>query len=146
MPDDNLQKKKRPGWVWAISIFYFLFAGGILFFLYLIGTGAVPLNAAQETFFSSLTGLEYGLTILMGLANLFGAVALFLLRKFAFNLFVTALGANLLLTALYAETEGLVAAIGGPSLAGLVGSLIAWALIIAVCIYSWKLIQRGVLT
>lgn len=143
MADDNLQKKKRPRWVWAISIFLFLSAGWTLLSFYLIGTGTIPLNAAQEAYFSSLAGLDYGLTILLGLANLFGAIALFLLRKVAFYLFVTAFGTNLLLTAWHTVTKGWVAAIGG---AGLVGAIIGWGLIIAVCIYSWKLIQRGVLT
>ena len=143
MGDSNLQKKKRPGWVWAISIFFFLAAGWTLLSFYLINLGAVPLNAAQKAYFSSLTGVDYGLTILMGLANLIGAVALFFLRKVAFYLFVTAFGVNLLLAAWHAVTKGWVAAIGG---SGFVGTVIGWALLIAVCIYSWRLIQRGVLT
>jgi hypothetical protein len=142
MADDNL-KKKRPGWVWAISIFFFLSAGWTLLSLYLIDTGAIPLSAIQEAYFNSLTGADYGLTIFIGLANLLGAVALFLLRKLAFYLFVTAFGANLILTVWHMVTKGWVAAIGG---AGLVGAVIGWVLLAAVCIYSWKLIQRGVLT
>jgi hypothetical protein len=143
MADDNLRKKKRPGWVWAISILFFLAAGWTLLSFYLIDTGGVPLNAAQEAYFSSLTGVDYGLTILIGLANLSGAVALFLLRKLAFHLFAAAFVGNLLLTASQTLTKGWVAAIGGP---GFVGAVIGWALLIAVCIYSWRLVQRGVLT
>ena len=92
---------------------------------------------------SSLTGLDYGVSLLIGLANLLGAVALFLLRKVAFYLFVTAFGANLLLTAWHSATKGWVAAWGG---LGLFSILIGWAVIVAVCVYSWKLVRRGVLT
>jgi hypothetical protein len=140
---DQNQSKKRPGWVWAISIFFFLSAGWTLVSFFLINTGAVTGNAEQEAYFSSLTVVDYGLTILIALANLLAAVALFLLKKIAFYLFLTAFGANLLLTAWHTATKGWVAAIGG---AGLVGALIGWILVIAVCIYSWRSIQRGVLT
>ena len=143
MVDDSVATKKRPGWVWVISIFAFFSAGWTLLSFYLIGTGAVPLDAAREAYFSSLTGLDYGLTIFMHSAWLLGATALFLLRKFAFYLFATALGASLLITAWHAVTKGWVAAFGGP---GLFGALIAFAFGVAVCLYSWRLIQRGVLT
>jgi hypothetical protein len=142
MADQN-QSRKRPGWVWAISVFFFLSAGWTLVSFFLINTGAVTPNALQEAYFSSLTGVDYGLTILIALANLLAAVALFLLRKIAFYLFLTAFGANLLLTAWHTVTKGWVAAMGA---AGLIGALIGWILVIAVCIYSWRLIQRGVLT
>jgi hypothetical protein len=142
MVDDNF-KKKRPGWVWAISIFFFLSPGWTLLSFYLIGTGVVSLNAVQKVYFSNLTTIDYILTILIALANLLGAVALFLLRKVAFHLFITAFSVNLLLTAWHTVTKGWIAAMGGPDL---LSALIGWALLVAVCIYSWRLIQRGVLT
>jgi len=143
MTDGTLQKRKRPGWIWAISIFFFLSAGWTLLSFYLINTGAVPLIATQKEYFGRLTGLDYGLSVIMGLANLIGAVALFFLRKVAFYLFATALGANLILAAWHTATKGWVAAIGG---AGFVGVVIGWVLLTVVCIYSWRLVQRGVLT
>jgi len=143
MVDGTLQKKKRPGWVWAISIFFFLSAGWTLLSFYLINTGAVPLNAIQKEYFGRLAGVDYGLSVIMGLTNLIGAVALFFLRKVSFYLFATAFGANLILALWHTVTRGWVAAVGG---AGFVGALIGWGLLIVVCIYSWKLLQRGVLT
>ncbi len=143
MADDSPPTKKRPGWVWVISIFFFLSAPLILLSFYLISTGAVPLDAAGEAYFSSLTGLVYGLTIFMGSANLLGATALFLLRKFAFYLFAAAFGANLLLTAWHIATKAWVAEIPG---SGPVGALFGLAVGVAVCVYCWRLIQRGVLT
>ena len=141
MADDSPPTKKRPRWVWVISIYFFLSASFVLFSFYLIGTGAITLDAA--IYFSSLTGLDWGLTILIGSANLLAAIALFLLRKVAFYLFAAAFGTGLLLGVWHAATKGWVAAIGGP---GLIGTLIGYALGLAVCVYSWRLIQRGVLT
>lgn len=143
MAESSLQKTKRPKWVWAISIFYFFSAGWTLLSFYLAKTGTVSLSAAQAAYFNNLSGVDYGLTILIGLANLIGAVALFLLKKLAFYLFSTALGANLLLTAWHTVTKGWLSAMPGASL---VGAVIAWGLLIAVCAYSWRLIQRGVLS
>jgi hypothetical protein len=141
--DGAIQNKKRPRWVWAISIFFFLSAGWTLLSFYLISTGAIPLNAVQKEYYDRLAGVDYAVSIIMGLANLVGAVALLLLRKIAFYLFAVALGANLILAAWHTATKGWMAAVGG---AGFVGVVIGWVLLIAVCIYSWRLVQRGVLT
>lgn len=136
-------QKKRPRWVWVISIFYFLSAGWTLLSFYLISAGLVPLNAAQEAYFATLATVDYGVTILMGLAAFTGAVALFFLRKVALYLFLTSFGVNILLTLWHVMSKGWVEAIGG---AGLFGAMMGLGLMLAVCIYTWKLIQRGTLT
>lgn len=143
MAAGDIPRKKRPGWVWAFSIFFFLSPRWTFFSFYLINTGIVPVNPAQKAYLDSLTGVDYGITILMVIANMAGAVALLFLRKIAFYLFITALSANLLLTAWHTVTKGWVEAIG---VAGFLGAFIGLALLIAVCVYSGELIQRGVLT
>ncbi len=140
---DGETKKKRPGWVWAISIFFFFSAGWTLLSFYLIYTGTVSLNPAQQAYFNNLTILDYSLTILMGFANLVGAISLFLLRKVALYLFVTALFANLLMTVWHIVFKGWAVAIGAP---GLLGAIIGLGILVAVCFYSWRLTKSGVLT
>ena len=137
------EKKKRPKWVWAITIFYFFSAGWTLLSFYLIGSGLIPMGPAAKAYFDSLSTFDYILTVLLGLAGFFGAITLFLLRKIAFYLFAGALIANPVLTIWHALSKGWIAAVG---YAGLVGAVLGWALLIAVCVYSWKLTKKGVLT
>jgi len=133
---------KRPGWVWAISIFFFLSAGWTLLSFCLIHAGVIPLNAAQVAYLDSLTVLDYVSSVGIGLANFAGAITLFFLRRVSFYLFAIALGANLALTFWHVATKGWVAAMGG---AALFGAVLGLGTLFAVCAYSRRLLQQGVL-
>lgn len=135
-------QRKRPGWVWVISIVFFFSAAWTLLSFYLIHTGAVPLNPQQRAHFDSLGAFDYAITVLLGATNLAGAVCLFLLRKTALYLFGTALIANTLLTAWQTLSTTWAQAIGS---SGLSGAFISWALLVAVFLYTWRLSRRGVL-
>lgn len=139
---DSSQARKRPGWVWAISIFYFLSAAYTLLAFYLIYSGSIPLQPAQRAYFSQLTFLDIGASVLIGTLNLAGAVTLFILRRIAFSLFATAFALGILTTVWHTIEKGWVAAVGS---AGLVGAFIGWALAIAICAYTWRLGKAGVL-
>ena len=143
MLDNPQEKTKRPAWVWVISVFYFISAGFTLLSFSVIGSGDAQLNSAQQAYFDSLTAVDYVVTITMGSANLLGAVLLFLLKKPAFYLFVGTFCAGILVAVWETITTNWVAAI---SPGGLVGAAIGWAISLAVCMYCWRLIQRGVLT
>jgi hypothetical protein len=121
MDSNVIENKKRPGWVWAISIFFFFSAAYSLLSIYLVSSGKIPLQPAQKAYFDSLTFIDYGLTILLGLTNLTGAVLLFLLRKQAFYLFAVAFAANVLMTVWHIVSKGFIAAV---SSVGLIGMLI----------------------
>lgn len=131
---------KRPGWVWAISICFFLSAGWSLLSVLLVRAGTLPLTPAQVAYFDSLTLFDYVFSVGIGLANFGGAITLFLLRKVSFYLFASSLAANALLTMWHVATKGWVAALGG---AALVGAVIGFGLLIAVCVYSHHLLQQG---
>lgn len=133
---------RRPWWVWVISIFFFFSAGWTLFSFYLISSGAVPLNAAQVAYFDSLTTLDYISSVGIGLINISAAIALFFLRKASFYLFASALAVNLLLTVWHVATKGWIAAMSG---SGPLVVIIGLGILLAVCAYSWRLIQRGIL-
>ena len=139
---DEKPPRKRPIWVWFISIYFVLSTGWVMASFYLISTGSIPLSPDQAAYFNSITTVDYALTIGLGLCNLIGAFALFLLRKVALYFFVTALGVNLLFAAWETVTTGWVKAIGG---SGLVGALIGFVVAIAVCIYAWRLTRKGTL-
>ncbi|RAI24299.1 hypothetical protein, partial [Rhodoplanes serenus] len=76
------------------------------------------------------------------LLNVAGAVALFMLRKAALPLFLASVVLGLLVLAWQTVARGWTEATGG---SGLVGSAIGYALLIAVCLYAWRLTRRGVL-
>ena len=134
--------RRRPGWIWVISIFYMLSGGWTLLSFYLIFSGSIPLMTAQRAYFEALSSVDMLLTFLIGLVNLSGAIALFLLRRVAFHLFVGALVASTILTVWHAATKGWIQALGG---AGFLGVIIGYGMIVAVCVYSWKLMKQGTL-
>lgn len=135
--------KKRPGWIWAISIFMFVSAAWTLLSFYLIGSGVIPLTSEQQTYFHSLSTLDYGTAILGGLLNLSGATALFLLRKVALPLFGSAFVLNLLATVWNIVSKNWMEAIGT---SGLIGTFIGMGILAAIVLYTRGLINRGVLT
>ena len=143
METDQGEAKKRPAWVWIISIFFFLSAVWSLLALYLVYSGILPVSPEQTAYFKSLTPIDYSLTVLLLLTNLGGAVALFLLRSSALYFFVGAFILNVVMTIWHTLTKGWIAAIGG---AGFLGMLIAYGLIVAVCIYTLNLKKSGLLT
>lgn len=138
-----MENKRRPGWIWAISIFSFFSAFYTLLSIYLVHSGKILLQPAQKAYFARLTSIDMGLTIFLGLTNLTGAVLLFYLRKQAFYLFTIALAANLLTTLWHIFNKGFIAAM--PS-GGLMGMLIGWGILVAVCMYTKRLEKAGILS
>ena len=134
--------RRRPGWIWVISIFFMLSCGWTLLSFYLIFSGSIPITAAQRAYFEALSPFDVLLTLLIGLANFSGAIALFLLRRVAFHLFVVAFAASILLALWHAATKGWVQALGGT---GLMGAIISYGIVALVCFYSWKLMKQGTL-
>lgn len=135
-------QSKRPKWVWVISIFYFLSAVYTLLSFYLINSGAVAVPEATKAYLDSLTAMDYTFSILIGLANLSGAVALFLMRKAAYLLFLVSLGANVLMSVWHAISRNMLEAfVSG----GAVGMVIGWGMQLAVCLYAKRLAKKGLL-
>lgn len=139
---ETIKKRKRPIWVWVISIFYFFSAGYTLLSFYLIHSGFVQLSPAQQAYFDNLSTLDYAITILSGSANFLAAIVLFLLKKQAYYLFLGAFCAGVILTILHSISKGWMEALGG---SGLIGMLIGWGIAISVITYSKRLINRGIL-
>ncbi len=135
------EKKKRPKWVWVIAIFYFISAGLTLLSFYLIGSDSVSITPEKKAYFDSFSTFDCTTSILIDLANFSGAITLFLLRKIAFYLFAGALIVNFLSTIWYTLSKGWVDATG----VGLFGAMIGLGLLVVVCIYTWKLKNKGIL-
>ncbi len=135
--------RKRTWWIWAISIFYLLSAGWSVLSFVLIYSGTISVNPAQRAYLDDLSPFDLAISVLIGLCNLSGAVALFNLNRVAFKLFVTAFSASVLFVLWHAATTGLLEALGG---AESIGTMIGYGISAAVCLYVWKLTKSGVLT
>ncbi len=139
----STEGKKRPGWVWAISIFYFLSAVYTLLSFYLVFSGKIPLDPAQRAYIDQLTMMDHVLTILLGLSNLVGASLLFLLKKESFYFLGFPFVFGVLMTIWHTMTKGFASAIAG---SGIVGLLFGWTMVILVLWYIKKLEKDGILS
>jgi uncharacterized membrane protein YjjP (DUF1212 family) len=99
-------------------------------------------NEAQAVYFKSLTIIDILLTIVMGLLNFVGAIFLFLLRRSAFHLFLSAFALGLIMTIYQIIFKNWGATVTGP---GLIGAIIAWGVAIAIILYVRKLIRAEIL-
>ena len=133
---------KRPGLVWAILIFYIFSAAWVLLSFYRIHSGAIALNPQQRAYFDGLGLIDYSLGVFLEIANLAGAISLFLLRRGALYLFGSALVVNMLSTMWQALGTNLTQVMRPSDLSG---AIIGWVIMIAVCLYTWRLAHNEVL-
>lgn len=103
---------------------------------------AIAIPDATQKYLDSLTTLDYAFSIIIGLANLTGAVSLFFFRRVAYSLFLGSLIANIFMSVWHALTKDLLTAfVSG----GAIGIIIGWGMLLAVCIYAKNLSKTGVL-
>ena len=133
---------KRPKLVWAVFLFYVLSVGYTALSFFLIFSGSVPVTPEQAAYFRNLSVFNWAITALTGLLDVAGAIAILRLRKIAFYLFSSAFVLLILQTLVHTITTNFLTALGG---SGAVGALIAYGILLAVCVYAWKLKGRGVL-
>jgi hypothetical protein len=136
------KSRKRPVLVWIIALFYILSGGWTIISFTLILSGAVVLNEPEQAYFDAQTNLDILLTIIIGAANLSGAIFLLLLRRYAYYCFLGAFSLSILLTAYHILFKNWLTVIGGP---GLLGSIIGWLISIAIILYAKKLITNSIL-
>ena len=143
MPCRSPSRRRRPVLVWVVFLWFVFSAGYTLLSFALIFSGRVPLSDQASRYLSSLSPLDYAVTILALLLNVVGAVALLLLRRSAPYLFSAALLLNIASVVLHALTKGLVTALGA---GGPVGLILGYGISALVCLYAWRLYARGILT
>lgn len=142
MEVDTHVAKRRPKLVWVILLWFVFSAGYTIVSFLLIYSGSISVTPEQAAYLRGLSSLDHTLTLGIASLNIAGAVSLFLLRKVAFHLFTVALVASILATVAHAVSKGFLVALGG---AGMIGLLIGYGILVAVCLYTWKLKARGVL-
>jgi hypothetical protein len=134
--------RKRPVWVWIISLFYVLGAVATSLSFIEIFSGMVPLDQAHKIYFQSMTPFDWSLTAIIGLGNLVGAILLFILRRWAYFFFAGAFLISLLQEIYQVGARNLIGVLG---IAAFVGSIIGYGINIAIIIYSRSLAKSGLL-
>ena len=141
--------RMRPGWVWAIFLYYVVTSAWGLVAYVLIRLNLYPVPTEQQAMLRSLPTSEALVGFLITALSLFAATMLWLLRREAVNLFI----AVFILTVCHTVFNVIA---GGP-LATLLGQgtlmrvmagfsfVVAWGILLAICVYAWKLRERGLL-
>jgi len=140
-------KMSRPVGVWLVTI-YAVFSTLIAALgFYALFSGNIPsVSGQQANFFKTLGVLDYALSALFHICIAIGAVYLFMLRKLALPILVAGAAFNLITTIWHLFTHRFMAGVGGMSLTGWVELVMAWAIILAVILYTARLSKNGVLT
>jgi len=141
--DMSASVRKRPISVWIVSAFFFISSLWGMWSYYLIAVGKTSPEYLNHPYFANLTILDYAFIVLLQLVALCAAITLFLLRKAAFYLFVTGMAISIIFTAIKA-IRGIYQN-ANPVAVG-VAMAMTYAIHIAVCLYSWKLLKKGILT
>jgi hypothetical protein len=135
--------------VWIISIFIVVTSIWGLLFQLLIRVGAFPVPEQQQAMLRSQSTASVVLTLVLTFLNLVAAIWLWLLRKRAFDLFVTAFAVSLIGLAWQFIGVGPLSTLAGQGLLVLVvtifSAIVGWGISLAICLYAWRLRQRGVL-
>jgi len=133
---------KRPKILWVISIFYLLSLKYNLLSFVLIYSGSIPLNEAQQSYFSSQTFIDILFSISIILLNFIGTIYLLLLKRYAFYAFLYAFVISFILTGYYIIFKDLIVDLGS---SGIIGAIIGFTINIAIILYTKGLINKRIL-
>jgi hypothetical protein len=133
--------KKRPGWVWAISIFYGFFVIYTPLSFYLIYSGLARSAPAQKAYFVGLGIVDWAITAFGALIMLAAVVALFLLKRVSIKLWAAAIVFGIFSNLYNAIAKNLFAVFN----MGLIGTVVGFILIVAIFFYVKRLDARGYL-
>lgn len=137
------ESRKRPVMVWVISFFVIISVLFGLLLMYLVYSGAFPLPPEQEGYLTRMTALDYAFSGALAAVQLYAAIAFLRLRKIAYYLFSATLVINILFSLWQINQEGFFPGVGQ---SGIIGMFFGWGISLAICIYAWRLMKRGVLT
>lgn len=136
-------KTRRSIWVWLISVFYLGFGVSglmavamVLILLYRGGAGPEEVNSMKTLLQASLWGI-------LPAANIAGAVSLFLMRRMAFPIFTGLLAVRLTLPIFSSLPSP--PGFSGTTTEMIGGYVLGYGILIAVCIYIYRLRQTGLL-
>lgn len=136
--------KKRPGWVWFISIWYAISFVVASLMAYLTFSGIIPMTPQFKAYIGGLTAVDYIFTYVQPILSISAAVALFLLRRQATYLFWSLLAVGVASHVWQYDLRSRVTEVQSMP-GGSIGVLFALGIQFAICIYVQDLKKRGTL-
>jgi hypothetical protein len=136
--------KKRPGWVWVISIWYTISFVVASVLAYLTFSGIIPMTPQLKAYIGSLSTIDYVFTVFQPLLSVSAAVALFLLRRQATYLFWLLLAVGVASRVWQYDLRSGITGVGSMP-GGSTGAFFAMGIQLAICIYVENLKRRGTL-
>ena len=133
-----MQSTKRPKGVWVIVIFYALSVAWTLLSLWLVYSKRVPVPVATAEYLNSLSALEHAYTAATILLMVAFLVSLFLMRRVAvtiFTIYIALNGFSFLWSIVFRNFLSSV------TVASLVGTVFAWAILVVVYLYLRRLVR-----
>ncbi len=140
-PRPPRERPSRPFGVWLIAIYFAITSIGTLFYVIGMQLGNIEVTPEQAEYLATRTTLDFAFAALIAVLHLVGAITLFLMRKVSFHLFLASLVFYLGGAVYQGATRGWDSLIEG----GIVGLFVATGLLVAVCIYTWRMTQAGLL-
>jgi hypothetical protein len=137
--DASAPPQGRPGWVWAITIFFGFGLVGRIVTWTMIATNSLPMDAATRAYYQALTAVDYAVTGTLSAVNLAGVTLLFLMRAKAAPFLAAGLSLGLLNALYRAIVQGPDALLGLGAI-GLLGGFLVWG---AIVWYAYRLKHAG---
>jgi hypothetical protein len=133
--------KKRPAWVWVISIYYALWFAFFFSIFCMAAFYSLRLRAYYNDPQVIHRWMLYATLLVYLLLVLAAVLALFLMRRQALQLFCAAVAWPLIQLVYLGETKGWASASSAVEHYG----IYQYGILVAVCLYVWKLAKTGVL-
>jgi len=135
--------KKRPKWVWAITILFFISLVFTAYSQYAVYMGLIELPASVKAHYDNLGMIDYGIMFISGIVGIAAVVTLFMLKKTTTRLWAIYLGVSVLVQVYTAvSTPEYLKTIETP---GIVGIIIGVVIMVAIYLYTRRLDARGYL-
>ncbi len=139
---NTIDTSKRPKWVWAIAIFYVFSIIFTSYSFYAVYKGLIPLNEAQQKYFSNLGIIDYAITVISALLSIAAATTFFMLKKITIKIWAASF--------IFGIITQIYSALGSNYLEVMkasdnIGALIGITITIAIYFYAKRLNARGYL-
>ena len=137
------EARRRPVWVWVISLYYALSGFSTVVTLPLTFSAPLGVDDTQRAYFESLGPLDFVATVVGSLLAMAFAWSFFRLRARAVPLLIVLEAYTAAFTARAALTSGWIEVVGTLGIATMTVGFLLW---LAVLFYALALRRRGVLT
>lgn len=135
---------KRPIAIWVILIWYLFISLSTPLSLLAIYAGLLPISPNKIAYLNSLSWVDHVFSTVIVALNVSGAITLFMLKKISAYLLSAALAISIITTLPQAFLNASLGKILGAG--SLIGFFVGYAICLVVCVYAFRLKNRGFLS